>query len=195
VSGGYLSEAGIFLVSTVFDLYIMVVALRFLLQLVRADFYNPISQFIVTLTNPPLRYLRRWIPGYAGVDWACLLLLFGVQILELTLISLIGGQMPSITGLLVLSLASLVRLGIYIMMFAIIVQVIISWVAPGAYNPLTVLLYRLTDFILRPARRLLPPVSGVDFSPWLVLVALQLGIILIVKPLLRLGYILSGYVI
>ncbi len=184
-----------FLVSTVFDLYILVVALRFLLQLVRADFYNPISQFIVTLTNPPLRYLRRWIPGYAGVDWACLLLLFGVQILELTLISLIGGQMPSITGLLVLSLASLVRLGIYIMMFAIIVQVIISWVAPGAYNPLTVLLYRLTDFILRPARRLLPPVSGVDFSPWLVLVALQLGIILIVKPLLRLGYILSGYVI
>lgn len=195
MSGGYLSEAGIFLVRTIFDLYIMVVALRFLLQILRADFYNPISQFIVTLTNPPLRYLRRWIPGYAGVDWACLILLFGVQILELALISLIGGVAPSLPGLLVLSLASLIRLCIYILMFAIIIQVIISWVAPGAYNPLTTLLYRLTDFILRPARRLLPPVSGVDFSPWLVLVALQLGIILIVKPLLRLGYILSGYVI
>ena len=195
MSGGYFSEAGIFLVSTVFDLYILVVALRFLLQMVRADFYNPVSQFIVTLTNPPLRYMRRWIPGYAGIDWACLILLLGVQVLELALVSLIGGQSPSIPGLLVLSLASLIRLCIYILMFAIIVQVIISWVAPGAYNPLTVLLYRLTDFILRPARRLLPPVSGVDFSPWLVLVALQLGIILIVKPLLRLGYILSGYVI
>jgi YggT family protein len=195
VNGGYFSEAGIFLVSTVFDLYILIVALRFLLQLVRADFYNPFSQFIVTLTNPLLRYLRRWIPGYAGVDWACLILLFGVQILELALISLIGGRMPSIPGLLVLSLASLIRLGVYIMMFAIIVQVIVSWVSPGAYNPLTTLLYRLTDFILRPARRLLPPVGGVDFSPWLVLVAMQLGIILIVKPLLRLGYILSGYVI
>jgi len=195
VSGGYFSEAGIFLVSTVFDLYILVVALRFLLQMVRADFYNPVSQFIVTLTNPPLRYMRRWIPGYAGIDWACLILLLGVQVLELALVSLIGGQSPSIPGLLVLSFANLIRLCIYILMFAIIVQVIISWVAPGAYNPWTVLLYRLTDFILRPARRLLPPVSGVDFSPWLVLVALQLGIILIVKPLLRFGYILSGYVI
>jgi len=195
VSTNYLSEAGIFLVSTLFDLYILIVALRFLLQCVRADFYNPLSQFIVTLTNPPLRRLRRWIPGYGGVDWACLLLLFALQILELVLVGLFGdAPVPSLSGLLVLSFASLVRLGIYILMFAIIIQVIISWVSPGAYNPGTVLLHRLTDFMLRPAKRLLPPVSGVDFSPWLVLIVLQLLIILLVKPLMYFGYTLSGYV-
>ncbi len=194
MTGSPLSDAGIFLVNTVFGLYILIVALRFLLQCVRADFYNPISQFLVTFTNPPLRFLRRFIPGFAGIDWPSLLLMLALQSLELVITGLLGpGQIPALPGLLVLSIATLLKLFIYIFFFAIFIRIIISWVNPGAYNPVTVILHRLTDPLLRPARRLIPPISGLDLSPMVVIVALQLMIILFIKPLTDLGYSLSGY--
>ncbi len=194
MTGSPLSDAGIFLVNTVFGLYILIVALRFLLQCVRADFYNPISQFLVTFTNPPLRFLRRFIPGFAGIDWPSLLLMLALQSLELVITGLLGpGQIPALPGLLVLSIAALLKLFIYIFFFAIFIRIIISWVNPGAYNPVTVILHRLTDPLLRPARRLIPPISGLDLSPMVVIVALQLMIILFIKPLTDLGYSLSGY--
>lgn len=194
MTGSPLSDAGIFLVNTVFGLYILIVALRFLLQCVRADFYNPISQFLVTFTNPPLRILRRFIPGFAGIDWPSLLLMLALQSLELVITGLLGpGQIPALPGLLVLSIAALLKLFIYIFFFAIFIRIIISWVNPGAYNPVTVILHRLTDPLLRPARRLIPPISGLDLSPMVVIVALQLMIILFIKPLTYLGYSLSGY--
>lgn len=195
MTGSPLSDAGIFLVNTVFGLYILLVALRFLLQCVRADFYNPISQFLVTFTNPPLRFLRRFIPGFAGIDWPSLLLMLALQSLELVITGLLGaGQIPALPGLLVLSIAALLKLFIYIFFFAIFIQIIISWVNPGAYNSATVILSRLTDPLLRPARRLIPPISGLDLSPMVVIVALQLMIILFIKPLTYLGYSLSGYI-
>ncbi len=194
MTGSPLSDAGIFLVNTVFGLYILIVALRFLLQCVRADFYNPISQFLVTFTNPPLRFLRRFIPGFAGIDWSSLLLMLALQSLELVITGLLGpGQIPALPGLLVLSIAALLKLFIYIFFFAIFIRIIISWVNPGAYNPVTVILHRLTDPLLRPARRLIPPISGLDLSPMVVIVALQLMIILFIKPLTYFGYSLSGY--
>jgi YggT family protein len=188
MGGGYFSEAIRFLITVVFDLYILAVMLRFLLQLVRADFYNPISQFLVTVTNPPLRPLRRFIPGYRGVDLASVVLMLLLKAVEIALISLaIYGRVPGIAGLFIISFAELLNLIIYIFIFAILIQVIISWVNPGAYNPATVLLYRLTEPLLRPARRLLPPISGLDLSPLLVFIVLQLTIILIIKPLIHLG--------
>lgn len=194
MTGSPLSDAGIFLVNTVFGLYILLVALRFLLQCVRADFYNPISQFLITFTNPPLRILRRFIPGFAGIDWPSLLLMLALQSLELVITGLLGpGQIPALPGLLVLSIAALLKLFIYIFFFAIFIRLIISWVNPGAYNPMTVILHRLTDPLLLPARRLIPPISGLDLSPMVVIIALQLMIILFIKPLTYLGYSLSGY--
>ncbi|MCH7696975.1 MAG: YggT family protein [Proteobacteria bacterium] len=194
MTGSPLSDAGIFLVNTVFGLYILLVALRFLLQCVRADFYNPISQFLITFTNPPLRILRRFIPGFAGIDWPSLLLMLALQSLELVITGLLGpGQIPALPGLLVLSIAALLKLFIYIFFFAIFIRIIISWVNPGAYNPMTVILHRLTDPLLLPARRLIPPISGLDLSPMVVIIALQLMIILFIKPLTYLGYSLSGY--
>ena len=194
MTGSPLSDAGIFLVNTVFGLYILLVALRFLLQCVRADFYNPISQFPITFTNPPLRILRRFIPGFAGIDWPSLLLMLALQSLELVITGLLGpGQIPALPGLLVLSIAALLKLFIYIFFFAIFIRIIISWVNPGAYNPMTVILHRLTDPLLLPARRLIPPISGLDLSPMVVIIALQLMIILFIKPLTYLGYSLSGY--
>jgi len=194
MAGGYLSEALVFLIRTLFGLYILIVALRFLLQMVRADFYNPLSQFVVIATNPALRLLRRFIPGFRGIDMSSVVLLLSLQMIELVLIGAFGaGAVPAPAGLLVLSIAELLKLFLYIFMVAIFIQVILSWVNPGAYNPVTVLIYRITEPLLAPARRLLPPMAGLDFSPLIVIVLLQLALILIIKPLLHLGYAWSGY--
>lgn len=191
---GVFGDALSFLVRTLFDLYIAAVALRFILQWVRADFYNPVSQFLVHITNPPLRPLRRIIPGYGGMDSASLLLMVLLKAVEISLLGLIaGGGIPAPLGLLVISLAECLQLVIYIFMFAIFIVVILSWVNPGAYNPATVLLYRLTEPLLAPARRLIPPIGGLDLSPLVVLIFLQLSLIILIRPLVRFGLSLSGY--
>ncbi len=178
----YASDAATLLIQTLFGLYILVVLLRFLLQLVRADFYNPISQFIVKATQPPLGPMRRIIPGLGGIDLAALVLMFLLQYAEIWLLSAIHGKAAGAVGIAILAVAELLKLTIYLFFFSIIVQVVLSWVNPHAHNPVTALIYRLNEPILQPARRLLPPFSGVDLSPLLVLIALQLALILIVRP-------------
>jgi YggT family protein len=190
----FLTEAGIFLVQVLFGIYILAVLLRFLLQSVRADFYNPVSQFVVTLTNPLLRPLRRVIPGLLGVDLASVVLLVALQCLELYLILLIGtagSDVPrsfSFPGLLLAAVIELVRLTIYVFLFAILIRAVLSWVSPSPYagrgNPATALLVSLTEPLLRPARRLLPPMQGLDLSPLLVMAALSL-LLLALKHLIR----------
>ena len=194
--GNPISEALIFLVQVVFGLYITIVVLRFLLQLVRADFYNPVSQFVVLATKWPLGLLRRVIPGYLGVDLSSIVLMLVLQMSELILIFLIAaGALPAMPGLLVLSVAELLKLVVNIFFYAIIIQIILSWVSPGAYNPVTVLLYRLTEPLMRPARNLIPPIGGLDLSPMLPLIGLQLVQILLIKPLAGLGYAWSGFLV
>ena len=184
----YLSNAGAFLIGTLFDLYILAVLLRFLLQLVRADFYNPVSQFLVKVTNPLLKPLRRLIPGWGGMDLASVLLLLGLKLMEVLLLALLFDRaLPAPAGLLVLVLAQLLRLTLTVYFWSIIVQVILSWVSPGSYTPVSYLLYQLNRPLLHPAQRLLPPIGGFDLSPILVLLALQLAQLLIVQPIIDLG--------
>jgi YggT family protein len=179
----YASDAATLLIQTLFGLYILVVLLRFLLQLVRADFYNPISQFIVKATQPPLGLVRRLIPGFGGIDLASLVLMVALQCIEIWLLLGIHGKAPSAPGIAILAVAELLKLTIYLFFFSIIVQVVLSWLNPHAHNPITALVFRLNQPLLDPARRLLPPFSGVDLSPLLVLVTLQLALILIVRPI------------
>lgn len=179
----YTTDAATLLINVVFGLYILLVMLRFLFQWVRADFYNPVSQMVVKATQPPLRQLRRFIPGYAGVDLAALVLMLTLQLVELWLKFAVAGYAPHLGGLLVLAVAELMQLAIYVFIIAIIVLVVISWVNPGTYNPMTGLLYSLTAPLLRPARRLIPPLGGLDISPVIVILALQLALILIVRPI------------
>ena len=189
----YLLQALFTLIQMVFGLYLPLVMLRLLLQWVRADFYNPISQFIVRLTNPPLKPLRRVIPGYAGIDWPCIVLLLLVQGLELLLLTLIfTGHMPTIMALLVLSIAHLLQLYIYVYIFFITLVVLISWINPGAYNPLTVLIYQLTNPVLSKIRKRLPDTGGLDFSPMVVLLAGFLLLSLVVAPLMDWGNALNA---
>jgi len=180
----YASNAAVFLIQTVFGLFLMLVMLRLLLQFVRADFYNPISQFIVKTTSWALKPLRRIIPGLGGIDLASIVLLLGVQMLTLFLIGTARGISVSVAGLAALSVAELINLLFTIYMITIIVQALLSWIGPGTYNPLTSLLYSINDPVLRPVRRLIPALSGIDLSPLVVLVIIQLLKIILIGPII-----------
>lgn len=164
--------ATLFLIQTIFGFYILAVMLRFLLQCVRADFYNPLVQFLVRITNPPLLPLRRIVPGYRGLDLASVVLVVALQLVEVLLVTLVLGQGVSFWGVLLLTLAELLKLLINIYLWSVVIQALLSWFNPDPYHPATRLLTQLTAPLLRPARRLLPPISGVDLSPMLVIVAL-----------------------
>ncbi|MCU7812596.1 MAG: YggT family protein [Candidatus Thiodiazotropha sp. (ex Notomyrtea botanica)] len=183
MSGSYLANPMIFLVQTLFGLYILAVLLRFLLQLVHADFFNPISQFLVKATNPPLKILRRFIPGLGGIDLASVILAWLLKAIELLLVLSISGNAVNLLGPLVWAIPELVELVINIFLFAILIQVILSWVNPGSYNPATALLYSLTGPVMRPAQKLLPPMGGLDLSPMLVMIGLVLLKMLLLPPL------------
>ena len=192
MGGGYFTQAAVFLIEIIFGLYILAVLLRFLLARVRADFYNPLSQFIVKVTNPAIKPLRRIIPGYMGIDWPSIVLLFAVQVVEIILVALVtSGRIPALEGLFVLTIAHLIKEVIYVYIFIILIQVVISWINPGAYNPATVIMYQLSEPVLKPARQLIPAAGGFDFSPLVVLIGFQLLIILLVSPLMDLGLRLS----
>ena len=193
-TASYLGNAAAYLISLLFGLYILAVMLRFLLQLVRADFYNPVSQFLITVTNPCLRYLRRWIPGFLGIDWPSIILLVILQGAEICLIALVSiGGFPAAPGVPFLIIARLVQMCAWIYLFVIILQVILSWINPGAYSPVTVLMYQLTDPLLRPLRRMLPPTGGLDWSPLIAIVLLNLVLMLVVTPLQDIGNRLAGF--
>jgi len=183
MDGSYLTNPAIFLVQTLFGLYILAIVLRFLLQWVHADFYNPISQFMVKMTAPVLRPLRRMIPGLAGLDLAALALAWLLKALELSLVLLLLGGGLHLPGVLLWAIPELVDLLLNILLFAILIQVVLSWVGPGGYNPAASLAYSLSEPLLGRARRLLPPVSGLDLSPMLATIGLVLLKMLLLPPL------------
>ncbi len=189
---GYLANPAIFLINTVFGLYILAVMLRFLFQLVEAEFYNPISQFLVKITHPPLRILRRIIPSFGRLDSASLVLMLLLQILaDYLAFVLQGGGQVGIGMLIASALVQLVNLAFNVFIYAIIIQAIMSWINPDPYNPVFSLLTQLTEPILRPCRRIIPLMGGLDLSPLLALVALQIAKMLIMPPLQKIVLILA----
>ena len=183
MGGSYVGNAATFLIETLFGLYILIVMLRFLLQWARADFYNPVSQFILKATQPPLAPLRRLIPGFAGLDLAAVVFMLVLQFVEQWLVAGLQGYPPQVGALAMLSIAELLDLAIYVFFFSILAQVIISWVNPGMHNPVMGLLHSLNEPLLAPARRVIPPISGLDLSPIGVIIFLQLVSMLAVAPI------------
>lgn len=192
MGGGYLGNAGIFLVDTVIGLYILIVLLRFLFQCVRADFYNPISQFIVTATNPPVVFIRRFIPGLWGIDLASIVFLLILAVLKVYLVAFMGGLTPKFAGALVFAIGELLQTTVYVFMVAVVIRVVMSWIGPRSYHPVMGLLHSLTEPVMGPARRLLPPFGGLDLSPIVVFIVLGLVLRLIVQPVLDFGRVLAG---
>ncbi len=183
MGGGYFSNAGVFLIETIFGLYIGAVLLRLLLQWVRADFYNPLSQAIVKVTNPVLRPLRRVIPALGKLDTASVVLMLALQLINTWLVATLLGAAPGFFALLIVAVAELLKKLVYLYIFAIVIQAVASWIAPGSYNPVLGLIETLTAPLMRPVRRVLPPLGGLDLSPLVVIVLLQLALMLVVTPL------------
>ena len=179
--GSNFSSASSWLIDALFSMYILAVMLRFLFQWVRADFSNPISQFIYKVTNPPLMPLRRVIPGYRGLDIPALLLLVVLQCITLFVLGLFPHiPMPSFPGVILWSMAELLALWINIYIVGIAIMAIISWINPTGYNPIVGLINQLTNPVMRPFRRLIPPMSGLDLSPmfaFFVLMFIKLAVV------------------
>jgi YggT family protein len=183
MGGPYIGDASTFLVQTLLGLYALIVMLRFLLQLVRADFYNPVSQFVWQATQPVLAPARRVVPPLGGLDTAAIAVMLGVKFTELWLVTAILGIGASLSSLLMLSVAELLALLFNVFLFSILIEVVLSWINPGTAHPVARLVRSLNAPLLRPARRLLPPMSGIDLSPMAVIIALMLASMLLVAPL------------
>lgn len=172
---GAANEILIYLVQTVFSLFLIAVVLRFILQLVRADFYNPISQFLVKVTNPLLVPLRRLIPGVAGVDLAAVILALLIQGITIAVIYvLVGEPLPGVANLVIWAALGLVGLVVNIYFFALLAMIILSWIAPGSNNPALFLLHQITEPVMAPFRKVLPPMGGLDLSPILVFILINI---------------------
>ena len=176
------NNALIFLVNTVFGLFVVALLLRFYLQWVRAPHRNPLSMFLQALTDFMVRPARRLIPGLWGLDLATLALAWLVQLVEVLLVLQIkgyglgpaAGQAFAASALLALVL--LVKIGLYIVAVAVIVQVVLSWLGP--YSPLMPLANSMTRPFLRVIQRRVPPIGNVDLSPLFALVVIQLLLML-----------------
>ncbi len=187
MGGSYVGNAGVFLIQTVFGFYIAVLLIRIMLQLVRANFFNPVCQFLVKITNPVLFPLRRVIPNWGRMDLPALLVAWVLKIVALLLVLALLGTGASIGRLIAVAGAQLIDTTVLILMFVIFVKVLLSWVAPHGDTPIAPLLYQLSEPVVGPIRRALPPLGGLDFSPMIALIALQLGRMLLVQPLLDLA--------
>jgi len=171
--GNAITGAGAFLLQALLTLATLAALLRFILQAVRADFYNPISQAIVKLTDPVLAPLRRMMPRAGGLDLASLLLALLLQALEIALLRIGPAAAGSFIGITLAAASfSLLVLVLNVYFWALIIVVILSWVAPGTYHPGIALLYQITEPVVAPVRRLVPPVGGLDFSVLVVFLLL-----------------------
>lgn len=171
-----LTEALIYILQTLGQLYLMVALLRFIAQLVRADFYNPLCQFTVKATQPLLAPLRRIIPSVAGIDLAGLVLVLLLQFVLIAVVLSLAGVsvvqiLPSVLAWTFISVASLF---LKIFFYALIISVILSWVAPGSSNPGAQLTYQICEPLLAQIRKLLPDLGGIDISPIFAFIAINL---------------------
>lgn len=191
MSPDFLVNPAVFLIDTLFSLYIFAILLRFLFQWVDADYYNPISRFLIKITHPPLRMFRRFIPSVGRVDTASLVLMLGLRMLSGYLIFVLQDSRITFAALSLWATVQLLDLVFNVYFFAIIIRAVLSWVSPGSYNPAVSLLYSLTEPLLRFSRRLLPPIGGIDLSPLIPLIGIQLAKMLVLPPLQELTNLLN----
>jgi YggT family protein len=177
-----MQSALIFLLKTLADLYLLTFLLRFIMQWVRASHYNPLSQFVFRVTNPLVVPARRVLPSVAGLDTPTLAVLIVLQIFVTFVLLRLAGLFLPIPELLFFSLLRLVSLTLWFYIGALIIYVLLSWFGDRGRNPMAVLLGELVEPLLRPARRLLPPIGGLDLSPLIVMLLLQAAMIALPMP-------------
>lgn len=165
-------QAVLFLIDTAFSLYLMVVILRLWLQLVRADFYNPFSQFVVKATNILVLPLRRVIPSLGRLDTATLVLAYVIMLSKLAILQLLQSGQIALVASLIFSAVLLIKEVLTLLFWILVIRALLSWFSQGR-SPVEYVMHQLTEPLLRPVRRILPPLGGLDLSVLVVLIALQ----------------------
>lgn len=179
-----MTQAIYFIVKTLAQLYLLLLLLRFWLPWLRADFRNPVAQGILRFTSPLILPLRRLVPSIRRLDTATVLVAFVIQFLTLLLLLAITSRRVPPLPVAVTAVIELVILSLNLFFFAILIRVILSWVAPHTYNPITALVATLSEPILRPFRRIIPTIGGIDISPVFALILVQAAVIFLhtLKP-------------
>ena len=181
-----INDITLYLLQTAIGIYLLIMLMRFVLQLVLADFYNPISQFLVRATNPLVLPARRILPARGRWDAASFILAVLLQLLGIIAVLLLHGMsLPSVSLMLAWAVIGVLGLLVKIYFFALLAMIILSWVAPGSGNPAVYLLYQITEPVAAPVRRLLPNMGGIDFSP--ILLFILINVIQIVLRNLAIG--------
>ncbi|MEO8465845.1 MAG: YggT family protein [Gammaproteobacteria bacterium] len=177
-----MTSALIFLIRTIADLYLLMFLLRFILQWVRASYANPLSQLVQRVTSPLVVPARRVLPSVAGLDIPTLVVLIVLEGLVTFLLLAIAHYPLSIPGLLVLIALRLVSLTLWFYSMALFVYVLLSWFGDRGGGPMGSVLAEIVEPLLRPVRRVVPPIAGLDLSPLLVMLVCQAGIIALALP-------------
>ena len=170
-----------FLIHTLFSLYIGAIFLRLVLAATRADFYNPISQFLVTITNPVLLPVRKILPSIGQIDTASWGLIFGLKALEIVILFAVRGLSIEINALIITTIIEVLSMIVTIFLYAIIIRAILSWfISPYSnQNPAMSIIQSITEPLLRPARRVIPPIGMFDLSAFVMILVLYSLLIII----------------
>lgn len=174
-----IQQIGLFLVETLLSLYISAIVIRFLLGYARADFYNPLSQFLVKITNPVLVPVRRFIPSFGKLDTSAVAVALVLMIIKTALVTGIVGANLNVVTLLWLSVGELIRSVIWVYIIALILMAVISWIGSSQGNPVSPLVNSLVSPLVNPVRRRLPPVGMLDLSPMVVMIGLYILLIIV----------------
>jgi len=174
-----IQQIGLFLVETLLSLYISAVVIRFLLGYARADFYNPLSQFLVKITNPVLVPVRRFVPSIGKLDTSAVAVALVLIIIKVLLIAAIVGVSANIVSLIWLAVGELIRSVIWVYIIALILMAVISWIGSSHGNPVAPLVNSLVSPLVTPVRRRMPPVGMLDLSPMVVMIGLYILLIIV----------------
>lgn len=184
----YIQNATLFLASSLIGFAIYVVLIRFWMQWLRADFRNEIGAFIIRATNPIVIPLRKVLPPIAKIDTATIVVAYIIAVIKIVVIMQILGQQTQLFLYFLWGFGVLLRSTIYLFLAAIFISIIASWFARGSHHPILNVVGSISEPILAPARRLIPPIAGIDFSPIIVILLLNVCLRLLVDPILPRGF-------
>lgn len=173
------SQIALFLVEAIFSLYIGAVVIRLLLGFARANFHNPLSQFLVKVTNPVLVPMRRFIPSIGKIDTSAVTLAYGLTVIKVSLSYLIIRGAVMFPESLLISAGELVKTIIWVYIIALILQAVISWIGSAQGNPIAPLIHSLTNPIVRPIRKIVPVIGMMDLSPLVAILGLNVLLIIV----------------
>jgi YggT family protein len=181
-----MDSALLFLINTIFDLYLFVLGVRLILVWIGANYFDPLTQFIIKMTDVIVKPTRKLLPNVYGVETASLTWMFAIDLLKFFIVAMVSFGLPNIAGLLLLAFGDIIKIFLQIFFYAILLQAIMSWVQP--HSPVNRVLYQITAPIMRPLQRCIPMVGGFDITPIPALIILQLLMMVIAAPLMSIGF-------